>query len=44
MDSSTEYRIIKKIVNSNEEALRQQVEELINVSENDFYDDLPQKL
>lgn len=41
MDTTVRYKIVEKIVNTEDETLLQEVFTLLNMSETDFWSDLP---
>ncbi|WP_026902556.1 hypothetical protein [Pedobacter glucosidilyticus] len=41
MDISLKYKIVEKIVTSNDEALLNEIQSLIGLSESDFWSDIP---
>jgi hypothetical protein len=41
MDISSKYKIVEKIIQSNDEGLLNEINALLGLSENDFWDDLP---
>ncbi|HWZ36063.1 MAG TPA: hypothetical protein VNW51_07890 [Mucilaginibacter sp.] len=41
MDISSKYKIVEKIIQSNDEELLNEINALLHLSENDFWDDLP---
>ncbi|WP_304064761.1 hypothetical protein [Pedobacter glucosidilyticus] len=41
MDISLKYKIVEKIITSNDEALLNEIQSLIGLSESDFWSDIP---
>jgi hypothetical protein len=44
MDISSKYKIVEKIIQSNDDELLNEINSLLNLSENDFWDDLPSEI
>ena len=44
MDISSKYKIVEKIIQSNDEELLNEINALLGFSKNDFWDDLPNEI
>jgi hypothetical protein len=44
MDISLKYKIVEKIIQSNDDKILNQVKALLNVPEPDFWDDIPENV
>ena len=44
MDISLKYKIVEKIIQSNDDEILNQIKSLLNVSEPDFWDDIPENV
>lgn len=44
MDNALKYKIVEKIIQSNDESLLNEINALLNLSETDFWGDLPEEL
>ncbi len=44
MDISIKYKIVEKIIQSNDDGLLNEIKSLVGLSEEDFWDDLPAEI
>ena len=44
MDISLKYKIVEKIIQSNDDELLSEINSLLGLSQNDFWDDLPENV
>jgi len=44
MDISSKYKIVEKIIQSNDEGLLNEINALLGLAKNDFWDDLPNEI
>ncbi|WP_428329900.1 hypothetical protein [Mucilaginibacter sp.] len=44
MDNSLKYKIVEKIIQSNDDDLLNEIKSLVGLSENDFWNDIPSEM
>lgn len=44
MDIASKYKIVEKIIQSNDDALLSEIKSLLNLSESDYWNDIPNEL